>query len=105
MNKSQFSFVSTFFSSNFHLKTFINPVLKVTNFNIKTFPEGCASVCGYVADVNRYEAVQLSGVNENGDAIDMHLKGWNARIGWSLSLSLFKFIDIIWHIINYKYGL
>lgn len=52
----------------------------MTNFNIKTFPEGCASVCGYVADVNRYEEVQLSGLNENGDAIEIQLKGWNARI-------------------------
>lgn len=50
------------------------------NFNIKTFPEGCASVCGYVGDVKRYEEVLLSGFNENGDAIELHLKGWNARI-------------------------
>lgn len=30
-------------------QTFINPVLEVTNFNLKTFPEGSASVCGYVS--------------------------------------------------------
>lgn len=62
------------------LKTVINPVLKVRNFNTKTFPEGCASVCGYTGDVKRYEEVLLSGFNEKGDAIEMHLKGWNARI-------------------------
>lgn len=37
-------------------------------------------MCGYTADVNRYEEVLLSGLNEKGDAIEMHLKGWNARI-------------------------
>ncbi|XP_031616903.1 peptide deformylase, mitochondrial-like [Contarinia nasturtii] len=62
------------------LTTFINPVLQVKNFNIKMFPEGCGSVCGYSGDVKRYEEVLLNGFNENGDAIEMHLKGWNARI-------------------------
>lgn len=65
---------------HFHNQTVINPVLKVKNFNIKTFPEGCASVCGYIGDVKRYEEVLLSGLNEKGDAIEMHLTGWNARI-------------------------
>lgn len=55
-------------------------MLKVKNFNTKTFPEGCASVCGYVGDVKRYEEVLLNGFNENGDAIQLNLKGWNARI-------------------------
>lgn len=47
---------------------------------MKTFPEGCASICGYTGDVKRYEEVMLSGFNEKGDAIQLHLKGWNARI-------------------------
>lgn len=55
-------------------------MLKVKNFKIKTFPEGCASICGYVGDVNRYEEVLLSGLNEKCEAIEVHLKGWNARI-------------------------
>lgn len=44
------------------------------------FPEGCASICGYVGDVKRYEEVLLSGFNEKGFAVEMHLKGWSARI-------------------------
>lgn len=50
------------------------------NFNQIKFPEGCASVCGYTGDVNRYEEVLLSGFNENGESTEVHLKGWNARI-------------------------
>lgn len=37
-------------------------------------------MCGYVGDVNRYEEVLLSGLDEEGNTIEMHLKGWNARI-------------------------
>lgn len=55
-------------------------MLKVLNYNTKTFPEGCGSVCGYTGDVKRFEEVQLSGFNENGDAIEIHLRNWNARI-------------------------
>lgn len=50
------------------------------NFNKKIFPEGCASVCGYIGDVARYEEVLVSGFNEHGDPTELHLKGWNARI-------------------------
>lgn len=45
-------------------------MLKILNYNTKTFPEGCASVCGYTGDVKRFEEVQLSGFNENGDVIE-----------------------------------
>lgn len=55
-------------------------MLKVLNYNTKTFPEGCGSVCGYTGDVKRFEEVQLSGHNENGDVIELHLRNWNARI-------------------------
>lgn len=55
-------------------------MLKVKNFNTIVHPEGCASVCGYIAEVKRYEEVLLNGFNEKGDAIELHLKGWNARI-------------------------
>lgn len=55
-------------------------MLKVINYNQKTFPEGCASICGYTADVSRYEEIQLSGFNENGEFTELKLNGWNARI-------------------------
>lgn len=55
-------------------------MIKIRNFNKKIFPEGCASVCGYIGDVARYEEVIVSGFDENGMKIEKHLKGWNARI-------------------------
>lgn len=44
------------------------------------FHEGCASVCGYTAEVPRYEEVLLTGYNEKADAVELKLKGWTARI-------------------------
>lgn len=66
--------------SEMPLTVFINPEMKVTNFNKKCFPEGCMSVRGYSGDVERFEEVSLSGVNQKGERIEHHLKGWNARI-------------------------
>lgn len=44
------------------------------------FVEGCASVCGYNGEVGRYQEVLLSGLNETGVPMELHLNGWNARI-------------------------
>lgn len=64
--------------SNF--QTVINPVIKITNYDQKVFPEGCASVCGFNGEVPRYCEILLSGFNENGEPFEKPLKGWNARI-------------------------
>lgn len=66
-------------------------MLKILNYNTKTFPEGCGSVCGYTGDVKRFEEVQLSGFNEKGDAIEMHLRNWNARIAQHEVIFLYSF--------------
>lgn len=58
----------------------INPKLKVLNYNQRVFHEGCASVCGYTAEVPRYEEVLLSGYNEKAEPVEYKLKGWTARI-------------------------
>lgn len=58
----------------------INPVLKVTDYEKRTFTETCASVTGYAADVPRYNAVELTGTKETGDEVRLALSGWNARI-------------------------
>lgn len=50
------------------------------NFDKIIYPEGCGSVCGYVGEVSRYKEVLLTGLNENGEPSELHLKGWNARI-------------------------
>lgn len=65
---------------SFNFQIVINPVIKVTNFEKKVYPEGCASICGYTGDVPRYYEVLLSGFNENGVPFEKPLKGWNARI-------------------------
>lgn len=62
------------------LTVFINPQMKVTNFNKKCFPEGCMSVRGYSGDVERFEEVSLTGFNQKGERTELQLKGWNARI-------------------------
>lgn len=67
-------------------------MLKVLNYNTKTFPEGCGSVCGYTGDVKRFEEVQLSGYNEKGDAIEMNLRNWNARIAQHEVICFFLFL-------------
>lgn len=66
--------------SELPLTIFINPEMKVTNFNKKCFPEGCMSVRGYSGDVERFEEVTLTGLNEKGVQSELILKGWNARI-------------------------
>lgn len=58
----------------------INPVLKVTDYEKRTFTETCASVTGYSAEVARYNAVELTGLLESGEEKRLELSGWNARI-------------------------
>uniref|UniRef100_A0A1Q3FAP0 Peptide deformylase n=1 Tax=Culex tarsalis TaxID=7177 RepID=A0A1Q3FAP0_CULTA len=62
------------------LTVLINPELKVTNYEKKSFTEACASVKGFSAEVPRYSEVLLSGLDENGKSKELTLKGWNARI-------------------------
>lgn len=62
------------------LTVVINPAYKATNFEKVTFREGCGSVNGFSAEVPRYRSVDLSGFNENGEAIEHELVGWSARI-------------------------
>ncbi|KOB73303.1 Uncharacterized protein OBRU01_07082 [Operophtera brumata] len=59
---------------------FVNPKLKVVDFNKVAHSEGCESVQGYEADVPRYKQVEVSGYNENGDPTSRVYKDWAARI-------------------------
>ena len=43
------------------LQVFINPKLKVVDYKKVIHSEGCESVQGYLADVARYKAVQVTG--------------------------------------------
>lgn len=38
------------------------------------------SVRGFSAEVERYEAVKLSGLDREGEPLSLELSGWNARI-------------------------
>ncbi|KAF5292754.1 hypothetical protein FQR65_LT11162 [Abscondita terminalis] len=58
----------------------INPELKILDYTKVIQVEGCQSVKGYVADVPRYQQVEVTGFNENGDQFSLKLNGWSARI-------------------------
>lgn len=45
----------------FWFQVFVNPQLKVMDFNKVAHSEGCESVQGYEADVPRYKQVEVSG--------------------------------------------
>lgn len=58
----------------------INPRLKVTNYTKHKHPEGCMSVRGYSAEVERYEGVTLTGIGKRDTPSELQLSGWSARI-------------------------
>lgn len=62
------------------LQVLINPVLKVTNYTKHKHPEGCMSVRGYSAEVERYESVSVTGEGKRSTPNELQLTGWNARI-------------------------
>uniref|UniRef100_A0A8C4Y528 Peptide deformylase n=2 Tax=Gopherus evgoodei TaxID=1825980 RepID=A0A8C4Y528_9SAUR len=64
----------------FPLKVFVNPAMRVLDSRLVSFPEGCASIAGFAACVPRFQAVQVSGLNEAGDAVSWQASGWAARI-------------------------
>lgn len=64
----------------FHLQVLINPTMKVTDYEKRTFSETCASVTGYSAEVSRFNAVTLTGFSAEGLEQTLALSGWNARI-------------------------
>ncbi|XP_037950193.1 peptide deformylase, mitochondrial-like [Teleopsis dalmanni] len=66
--------------STFPLTVVINPVLKVTDYSLHKHPEGCMSVRGFTAEVERYDSVLLTGLDRKGAPLELKLNGWNARI-------------------------
>lgn len=62
------------------LRVFINPVLRPVGAETRTFFEGCLSVQGYTALVERSVEVEVTGLDERGQAHAMHVRGWPARI-------------------------
>lgn len=62
------------------LRVFVNPVLKVVGEARATFFEGCLSVDGYTAMVERSLEVEVTGLDEKGAPTRLHARGWPARI-------------------------
>jgi peptide deformylase len=64
----------------FPLKAIANPVLTVHGEARATFFEGCLSVPGYMALVERALEVEVTGLDVNGEPVTWRVAGWPARI-------------------------
>ncbi|XP_044519082.1 peptide deformylase, mitochondrial [Gracilinanus agilis] len=62
------------------LRVFVNPRVRVLDTRLDSFPEGCLSVAGFLACVPRWRAVEIEGLNENGESVVWQASGWPARI-------------------------
>ena len=61
-------------------RVIVNPVLTPIGEERARFFEGCLSVPGYVAVVERALEVEVEGLDERGDPIAWRVRGWPARI-------------------------
>jgi peptide deformylase len=62
-------------------EVWINPSFTPISDKKVTFFEGCLSIPGFQAKVERYEEIELRGFDENGDEKNaLQLRGWPARI-------------------------
>ncbi|XP_021731863.1 peptide deformylase 1A, chloroplastic/mitochondrial isoform X1 [Chenopodium quinoa] len=64
----------------FDLLVIVNPVLKKKSNRTALFFEGCLSVDGYRAVVERYLDVEVKGLDQYGQPIKVDASGWQARI-------------------------
>jgi peptide deformylase len=64
----------------FPLKVIANPELTVHGAGRATFFEGCLSVSGYMALVERDAEVEVRGLDEHGAPFTWRASGWPARI-------------------------
>jgi peptide deformylase len=64
----------------FPLKVIANPTLTVHGDATATFFEGCLSVPGYMALVERALEVEVTGLDEEGLPLTWRVAGWPARI-------------------------
>ncbi|HVK71560.1 MAG TPA: peptide deformylase, partial [Polyangium sp.] len=64
----------------FPLTVVFNPELRVLGDEKATYFEGCLSVGGYMALVERPFAVEVTGLDERGEPLRWEARGWPARI-------------------------
>lgn len=62
------------------LRIFVNPQLRVLDGQTALFQEACESISGFSAAVPRFRSVEVSGLNEKGEAVTWQASGWPARI-------------------------
>jgi peptide deformylase len=62
------------------LQVLVNPRLTPIGAERATFFEGCLSVKGYMALVERALTVEIAGLDEHGKDVSFRVSGWPARI-------------------------
>ncbi|XVF24814.1 hypothetical protein REPUB_Repub13aG0160300 [Reevesia pubescens] len=65
---------------SFDLLVIINPKLEKKSRRTALFFEGCLSVDGFRAVVERHLDVEVTGLGRDGQPIKVHASGWQARI-------------------------
>jgi peptide deformylase len=61
-------------------RVLVNPAYTAVDDEVAAFYEGCLSVPGYQAVVQRARSVRLRARDEHGIAVDEMITGWAARI-------------------------
>jgi peptide deformylase len=64
----------------FPLRVFVNPILRPQGAEFRLFFEGCLSITGYSALVERHRQVEASGLDRYGQPQTWLTHGWPARI-------------------------
>jgi peptide deformylase len=64
----------------FPTRALFNPVVTPIGDERATFFEGCLSVDGFVALVERYRDVEVTALDEDAAPVSLTLRGWPARI-------------------------
>eukprot|EP00026_Physarum_polycephalum_P019653 Phypoly_transcript_21772.p1 GENE.Phypoly_transcript_21772~~Phypoly_transcript_21772.p1 ORF type:complete len:207 (+),score=32.13 Phypoly_transcript_21772:50-622(+) len=64
----------------FPLKVIVNPTLEIIGDRKAKFNEGCLSVSGFCAEVERFHEVRVTGLDRTGAEFSWQVTGWPARI-------------------------
>jgi len=61
-------------------RVFINPEIVETSLELESFEEGCLSIPGVYADLDRPAAVRVQALNERGRRFTLEAEGFLARV-------------------------
>jgi peptide deformylase len=61
-------------------RVFINPEIVETSLELESFEEGCLSIPGVYADLDRPAAVRVQAMNERGRRFTLEAEGFLARV-------------------------